>query len=43
VLMLLGLLGGMSLFGFIGVVVGPMILALALTIGDIFIGHHGTE
>lgn len=36
ILVLLGVLGGLSLFGFIGLVLGPVILALLMTFVDIY-------
>lgn len=36
VFVLLGVLGGLSMFGFIGLILGPMVLALLMTIVDIY-------
>lgn len=36
VLVLLGILGGLSLFGFIGVILGPVVLALLMTFVEIY-------
>lgn len=36
ILVLLGVLGGLSLFGFIGVILGPVMLALLMTFVDIY-------
>jgi len=36
VLVLLGVLGGLSLFGFIGLILGPVMLALLMTFVDIY-------
>jgi len=37
VLVLVGVLGGLSVFGFIGMFLGPLVLALAITIGRIYL------
>lgn len=36
ILVLLGILGGLSLFGFTGLILGPMMLALLMTLVDIY-------
>lgn len=36
ILVLLGVLGGLSLFGFIGLILGPVMLALLMTFADIY-------
>ena len=36
VLVLLGVLGGLKLFGFVGIIIGPVILALIITLIDIY-------
>ena len=36
ILVLLGVLGGLSLFGFIGLILGPIMLALLMTFVDIY-------
>lgn len=41
VLIILGVLGGLSLFGFIGLVLGPFILALLVTFMDIYEKEKG--
>jgi len=35
-IILLGILGGLAIFGFIGIVVGPLILSLFLTFAEIY-------
>jgi len=36
ILVLLGILGGLNLFGFIGLILGPIMLALLMTFIDIY-------
>ena len=36
ILVLIGVLGGLSLFGFIGVILGPLMLALLMTFIEIY-------
>jgi predicted PurR-regulated permease PerM len=36
ILVLLGVVGGLSLFGFIGVLVGPILLAILITFMNIY-------
>ncbi|MBI2112686.1 hypothetical protein HYT52_04085 [Candidatus Woesearchaeota archaeon] len=40
VLILLGILGGIALFGVIGVLIGPLILALTIVLLEIFLGNE---
>ena len=40
--MFLGILGGIAMFGFIGVVIGPLILGLAVTLIEIFVENRNT-
>lgn len=39
---LLGVLGGILLFGFVGVIIGPLILALCITIAEFYVNDYET-
>ncbi len=42
VISLLGVLGGVTLFGFVGVIIGPLILALCITVAEFYVNDYET-
>jgi predicted PurR-regulated permease PerM len=40
IIILIGVLGGLKLFGFIGLVIGPLILTSVITFIEIYEGHQ---
>lgn len=43
IIILLGLIGGIALFGIVGVLIGPLILALTIVLLEIFLGNETAE